>query len=593
MTTPLLKVTDLAVTYNSAHGPVHAVTDVSFSVAPGRVTAIVGESGSGKSTSAMATMGLLPANASASGKIELNGQDLNRITQQQWRDVRGLKIGLIPQDPGTSLNPVKTIGDSVGEVLRIHRQALGNPSKEERRATVIELLDAVGIDNPELRYNQYPHELSGGMRQRALIAAALATEPDLIIADEPTSALDVTVQQTILDLIDQLREDRGIGVLLITHDLAVASDRADELVVMQSGQVKEAGLTGRILGDPRHPYTRRLLADAPGLTNPVRQPARARKHAGASAPGTAGPEAGASGSEVEPEGKSPATGAARGSVAHDAKARGSEEPTPPLLRVSSMSKQFHPARGQEAFTAVDGVSFSVARGTTHAIVGQSGSGKSTLARMICAFEEPSAGTAYLEGAAINELADKDPRQLRRRLQMVYQNPYGSLDPRQSIGSAIAEPLRNLSSLSRTQIRAKVTEVLDQVSLPESLASRRAGELSGGQRQRVAIARALVLEPELLVLDEAVSALDVTVQARILELLNELQEELGLTYLFISHDLAVVREISDTVSVMSKGRQVELGFTEEIFNDPQHEFTRELLRAIPGQRYREGVFNLGL
>ena len=578
MTTPLLKVTDLAVTYNSTHGPVHAVTDVSFSVAPGRVTAIVGESGSGKSTSAMATMGLLPANAAASGKIELNGQDLNRITQQQWRDVRGLRIGLIPQDPGTSLNPVKTIGESVGEVLRIHRQALGNPSKQERRATVIELLDAVGIDNPELRYNQYPHELSGGMRQRALIAAALATEPDLIIADEPTSALDVTVQQTILDLIDQLREDRGIGVLLITHDLAVASDRADELVVMQSGQVKEAGLTGRILGDPRHPYTRRLLDDAPGLTNPVRQPERARKHKAASAAAADAP-----GSQVDPEGTTPATPAARDS----------EESTPPLLRVSSMSKQFHPARGQEAFTAADGVSFSVARGTTHAIVGQSGSGKSTLARMICAFEEPSAGTAYLEGAAINDLAAKDPRQLRRRLQMVNQNPYGSLDPRQSIGSAIAEPLRNLSSLSRTQIRAKVTEVLDQVSLPEALASRRAGELSGGQRQRVAIARALVLEPELLVLDEAVSALDVTVQARILELLNELQEELGLTYLFISHDLAVVREISDTVSVMSKGRQVELGFTEEIFNDPQHEFTRELLRAIPGQRYREGVFNLGL
>lgn len=578
MTTPLLKVTDLAVTYNSAHGPVHAVTDVSFSVAPGRVTAIVGESGSGKSTSAMATMGLLPANAAASGKIELNGQDLNRITQQQWRGVRGLKIGLIPQDPGTSLNPVKTIGESVGEVLRIHRQALGNPSKQERRATVIELLDAVGIDNPELRYDQYPHELSGGMRQRALIAAALATEPDLIIADEPTSALDVTVQQTILALIDQLREDRGIGVLLITHDLAVASDRADELVVMQSGQVKEAGLTGRILGDPRHPYTRRLLDDAPGLTNPVRQPERARKHKAASAPAADAP-----GGEVNPEEKTPATPAARDS----------EESTPPLLRVSSMSKQFQPARGQEAFTAVDGVSFSVARGTTHAIVGQSGSGKSTLARMICAFEEPSTGAAYLEGAAINDLAAKDPRQLRRRLQMVYQNPYGSLDPRQSIGSAIAEPLRNLSSLTRTQIRAKVTEVLDQVSLPEALANRRAGELSGGQRQRVAIARALVLEPELLVLDEAVSALDVTVQARILELLNELQEELDLTYLFISHDLAVVREISDTVSVMSKGRQVELGFTEEIFNDPEHEFTRELLRAIPGQRYREGVFNLGL
>ena len=578
MTTPLLKVTDLAVTYNSTHGPVHAVTDVSFSVAPGRVTAIVGESGSGKSTSAMATMGLLPANAAASGKIELNGQDLNRITQQQWRGVRGLRIGLIPQDPGTSLNPVKTIGESVGEVLRIHRQALGNPSKQERRATVIELLDAVGIDNPELRYNQYPHELSGGMRQRALIAAALATEPDLIIADEPTSALDVTVQQTILDLIDQLREDRGIGVLLITHDLAVASDRADELVVMQSGQVKEAGLTGRILGDPRHPYTRRLLDDAPGLTNPVRQPERARKHKAASAAAADAP-----GSQVDPEGTTPATPAARDS----------EESTPPLLRVSSMSKQFHPARGQEAFTAADGVSFSVARGTTHAIVGQSGSGKSTLARMICAFEEPSAGTAYLEGAAINDLAAKDPRQLRRRLQMVYQNPYGSLDPRQSLGSAVAEPLRNPRTVSRAQIRAKVTEVLDQVSLPEALASRRAGELSGGQRQRVAIARALVLEPELLVLDEAVSALDVTVQARILELLNELQEELGLTYLFISHDLAVVREISDTVSVMSKGRQVELGFTEEIFNDPQHEFTRELLRAIPGQRYREGVFNLGL
>ncbi|MGJ0185055.1 dipeptide ABC transporter ATP-binding protein [Corynebacterium glyciniphilum] len=536
---PLLEIRDLAVSYRTRRGDVHAVKDVNLTVRRGRVTAIVGESGSGKSTSAMATLGLLPATATVSGEILLEGRSLRDLGRREWRMIRGRRIGLIPQDPNNSLNPVKTIGESVGEGLRIHRR--GN--RTARRAKVVELLETVGIDNPELRYTQYPHELSGGMKQRALIAAALALEPDLIIADEPTSALDVTVQRTILDLLDRMRADLGIGVLFITHDLAVAGDRADELVVMRSGEVREDGPTDRVLTEPRDDYTRRLLADAPSLVSAV--------------------EAASYRDGVPAESRSP------------------------LLQVTGLRQEFG------STLAVDDVSFFVLPGTTHAIVGESGSGKSTVGRAVTAFRRPTSGEILLGDTRVDELDVRGRRELRRRVQMVYQNPYSSLDPRQSIGSIVGEPLRNLSDLSRTEIRSRVDEILDRVALGSDMTDRRPAELSGGQRQRVAVARALILDPDLVVLDEAVSALDVTVQAQILHLLDELQRDLGLTYVFISHDLAVVREISDTVSVMSGGRQVETGRTEDIFEHPTSEFTTRLLDAIPGRRYRSGALNLGL
>ncbi|MGP5242944.1 dipeptide ABC transporter ATP-binding protein [Corynebacterium variabile] len=552
---PLLEIRDLAVTYRTRRGGVPAVKNVSVTVERGTVTAIVGESGSGKSTSAMATLGLLPGNAEVSGTIKLDGRLTTNLSEREWRSIRGTRVGLIPQDPNNSLNPVKTIGASVGEGLRIAPKAV-RLSASARKKKVLDLLEQVGIDNPEVRYDQYPHQLSGGMKQRALIAAAVATEPELIIADEPTSALDVTVQRTILDLLDRMRTELDLGILFITHDLAVAGDRADQLVVMQGGEVKEHGPTDRILTDPHDPYTRRLLSDAPSLVSAVEQ------------------------STYRP------------GPAPDATA---------LLTVDTLRREF--GGGDDPFVAVDDVSFTVAAGTTHAIVGESGSGKSTLARMITAFQEPTSGTVTLDDLRIDEFGTFSKvgrRDLRRRVQMVYQNPFSSLDPRQTVGKILAEPLRNLTDLSKTQIREKVEAILDRVALGSGagsvsgdVAQRRPAELSGGQRQRVAIARALILDPELVVLDEAVSALDVTVQAQILSLLDELQRDLGLTYLFISHDLSVVREISDTVSVMSHGRQMEYGPTSEIFEHPETDFTKKLLDAIPGRRYRSGGLNLGL
>ncbi|RSZ63150.1 ABC transporter ATP-binding protein [Corynebacterium hylobatis] len=538
-TTPLLEVTDLVVSYASSRGEVNAVNGVSLQVHPGEITAIVGESGSGKSTTAQAAIGLLPRNASIdAGEVRIDGGSVTGFSERQWRQLRGKRIGLIPQDPNNSLNPVKTIGESVGEGLAIH----GRGDRAARRTRVIELLERVGIDNPEKRHDQYPHELSGGMKQRALIAAAVALEPELIIADEPTSALDVTVQKVILDLLDEMRAELGIGILFITHDLAVAGDRADHIVVMERGTVRESGIAASVLTDPQDAYTRQLLADAPSLTTATLAGDRRR--------------------EVDGEAE-------------------------PLLVVDSVTQRFGD------FTAVDDVSFTVPRGTTHAIVGESGSGKTTLGRSIAAFNKPTAGSIRIGVTEITTADAKARRELRRDVQLVYQNPYSSLNPRQTIGQIIAEPLRNFSRLTRGEVNAQVNRHLDLVALDQAVADRRPAELSGGQRQRVAIARALILKPELVVLDEAVSALDVTVQAQILRLLDELQTELGLTYVFISHDLAVVRQISDTVSVMSAGRQVEYGATADVFENPESEFTRNLIDAIPGRSYRGGDLNLGL
>ncbi|WP_293950909.1 ABC transporter ATP-binding protein [uncultured Corynebacterium sp.] len=544
---PLLEINDLVVSYGTAKGLVHAVNNVSLQVHPGQITAIVGESGSGKSTTAQAVIGLLADNAAIdSGEITFNGQSLVGLKPREWKQLRGTRIGLIPQDPNNSLNPVKTIGASVGEGLAIHRRG----TAETRKKRVIELLDRVGIDNPEVRYEQYPHELSGGMKQRALIAAAIALEPELIIADEPTSALDVTVQKIILDLLEEMQEELGLGILFITHDLAVAGDRADQIVVMQKGEVRESGHAASVLTDPQDAYSRQLLADAPSLAIggvPARIPA------------------------VDPG---------------EAKAKG------PLLVVDNFLKEYQ--RGKDdVFVAVDNVSFEVFPGTTHAVVGESGSGKTTIGRAISAFNTPTSGSITVAGQEITTLNKSQQRELRREVQLVYQNPYSSLDPRQTIGTTIGEPLRNFTNLSKQEISRKVVEYLDLVALDPQMASRRPRELSGGQRQRVAIARAMILEPELVVFDEAVSALDVTVQAQILRLLDELQRELGLTYVFISHDLAVVREISDTVSVLSRGQQVEHGRTADVFNNPQSDFTRQLIDAIPGSRYRGGDLNLGL
>lgn len=536
---PLLAVRDLNVSYATGRGDVMAVQGVNLAVHPGQMTAIVGESGSGKTTSAMATIGLLPSNATIdAGTITFAGRDITSLGRREWRELRGRRIGLIPQDPNNSLNPLKTIGASVEEGMSIH----GIGSAAERKARALELLERVGIDDPERRYQQYPHELSGGMKQRVLIAAAVALEPELIIADEPTSALDVTVQKIILDLLDDMRAELGMGILFITHDLAVAGDRADRVVVMESGQLREEGLAATVLTNPRHDYTKRLLADAPSLT--VADVART----GATTPRATGE---------------------------------------PLVRVEGLTQRFGD------FTAVDDISFTVAKGSTHALVGESGSGKTTTGRSIAMFNTPTAGSITVGGRDIVGLRGKALREERNNIQLVYQNPYGSLDPKQSIGQTVAEPLRNLKGASASTAKAKAKEFLDLVALSPDYYDRRPRELSGGQRQRAAIARAMIVEPELVILDEAVSALDVTVQAQILRLLSSLQKELGLTYIFISHDLAVVNQISDTVSVLSHGKQVESGLTEQVFSNPQSEFTRQLLDAIPGSRYRAGDLNLGL
>ncbi len=535
---PVLEVDNLSIAYHDGVTHRRVVHDVSFRIDPGEVVALVGESGSGKTTTAQSIIGLLHANGRIEGgSISLNGTDISRWSDRQLDAVRGAKISLIPQDPASSLNPVKTIGAQVGEILRIHGVASGR----DLEAQVISLLERVGLSEPALRARQYPHELSGGMRQRVLIAIAVALKPQLIIADEPTSALDVTVQKRILDLIDELRAEYGTSVLLVTHDLGVAADRADRLVVLQGGRVQELGATKVVLAAPRSAYTRQLLADAPSFSAVA-----------LTAPATARDRHPTSGDDV--------------------------------VIVDGLVQDFSRTDGRgKSFRAVDDLSFRVRRGTTHAIVGESGSGKTTTIRAIVGFQKPTAGRIEIDGTDLSTLRGETLRQFRRKIQLVYQNPYGSLDPRQTVFDIVAEPLLNFGRLVRPAREEKVRAILSRVGLPEAALDRRPHALSGGQRQRVAIARALVLDPDVVVLDEAVSALDVTVQARILDLLDELQRDLGLTYLFVSHDLAVVRQISDTVSVLKDGRLVDGGTVEDVFVRPRSDYTRELINAIPGQK----------
>ncbi|MFQ6326262.1 dipeptide ABC transporter ATP-binding protein [Nocardia sp. CWNU-33] len=524
----LLRIDGLHVRYRSDSGPVTALAGASLTVARGEVVALVGESGSGKSTLAQAVIGLLGPNAEINGgTVTFDGEIVDTGSERAVRRLRGARIGFVPQDPGLSLNPVQRVGDQVAEALIVH--GLADRRDAERRA--VELLTEAGLDRPELRATQYPHELSGGQRQRVLIAAALICGPELVIADEPTSALDATVARRVLDGLAAQIAARGTAVLLITHDLAVAAERADRLVVLNGGEIVETGPTAAVLAEPRHPYTRRLLAASPSLA-PFGG-FRPRRH---------------------PEEK-------------------------PLLSVREAHKRFR-AHSGGSVTAVAGVGFDLGRGETLSLVGESGSGKSTTARIALRLCEPDSGAVTFDGRELTKVQGPELRALRRRFQVVYQNPYASLDPRWRVGSIIEEPLRAYGVGDRKARQTRVRELLEQVALPEQFSRRRPAELSGGQRQRVAIARALALHPDLLVLDEPVSALDASVQAQILELLERLQAELRLSYLFISHDLAVVRRISDRVAVMRNGRIVETGHTADIFDNPQHEYTRELLSAIP-------------
>ncbi|MFF3374908.1 dipeptide ABC transporter ATP-binding protein [Streptomyces sp. NPDC002680] len=538
VTAPLLEIRGLSVSYRTRGGTVPAVRGVDLEVWPGEVTAVVGESGSGKSTTAHAVTRLLAANGTVdAGSVRFGRHDLATLSEAELRTVRGAQIGLVPQDPTVSLNPVKRIGEQVAEVLRIH----GLATRRTAAVEAVAVLDRAGLPDAAVRARQYPHELSGGMRQRVLIAIAIAAKPRLIVADEPTSALDVTVQRVILDHLQHLTEELGTAILLVTHDLGVAADRSQRLVVMERGRVVEAGETRTVLADPQHEYTRRLLASAPSLAT-----ARSRT------PASAAPV----------------------------------EEAAPLVEVRDLVKEFRLPRAgntDRTLRAVDGVSFSLHRGQTLALVGESGSGKSTTARLVLRLADATAGRILFDGTDVTAAKGARARLLRRRAQLVYQNPYASLDPRFSIGEVITEPLRAFKVGDRASRLARAAELLDRVALPASTLERRPAELSGGQRQRVAIARALALSPDLVVCDEPVSALDVSVQSQVLDLLAELQADTGVAYLFISHDLAVVRQIAHQVAVMRSGRVVETGPPAELFTRPRHEYTRELLAAIPGGR----------
>jgi peptide/nickel transport system ATP-binding protein len=534
---PLLEIDDLSIAFRTQRGEVEAVRHASVTVVAGQTVAIVGESGSGKSTLTSALNRLLPANGRVvGGAIAFDGQDVLALSERQMNDIRGRQIGLVPQDPMSNLNPLVTVGKQIAEVFSIHRVAKGRRA----RTRAIEQLEMVGIPDPERRYSQYPHEFSGGMRQRVLIAMALACRPKLLIADEPTSALDVTVQKVILDELAALTQSMGTAVLLVTHDLALAAERADQVVVMSIGQIVESGPVRDVLTAPAHEYTKRLIAAAPSLMTE----SLVGRTDGASA----------------------------------------DMPADTVVDVRGLTKSYKTRKGAlglpSHFVAVDDISLSIPRGTTVGIVGESGSGKSTTAKMVLKLEPSTSGEILFEDTKVSDISGASLLFFRKRVQPVFQNPYAALDPRYTVGDAVREPLDVHGVGTRAGRTERVVDLLTHVALDPELANRYPHELSGGQRQRIAIARALALEPELVVLDEAVSALDVLVQTQILDLLVSLQQKLGLTYLFISHDLAVVRMMCHYVHVMKNGRIVESGTPEGIFDHPQHEYTRSLLAAIP-------------
>ncbi|MEV7109744.1 ABC transporter ATP-binding protein [Streptomyces anulatus] len=523
---PLVEVSGLTVDF----GPVRAVDGLSFTLEAGGALGVVGESGSGKSASAYALLGLhRGTGARVGGSVRVAGTDVNTADDRELRALRGAGAAMVFQDPLSSLDPYYPVGDQIAEVYRVHRPV----SRKAARARAVEVLDRVGIPDAARRSRLRPHEFSGGMRQRALIAMALACEPGLLIADEPTTALDVTVQAQILDLLHDLRHETGMGLLLVTHDVGVAAESVDEVLVMRHGKEVERGPVARVLGAPREPYTKELLAAVPRVETrrvvPVPPPR----------------------------------------VAEDAA---------PLLEAVGLRREF--GRGSGRVAAVDGVSLTVHAGRTLGIVGESGSGKTTLGRMLVRVLDPTAGRLRYGGREIGSLPEKELRSFRRDLQMVFQDPVASLNPRRSVGESVADPLRAAGESDEGRIRDRVGELLERVGLDPGRYERYPHEFSGGQRQRVGIARALAAEPKLIVCDEPVSALDVTTQAQVVELLSELQRELGIGLVFIAHDLAVVRQVSDEVAVMRRGVIVEQGSADAVYADPQDPYTRQLLAAVP-------------
>ncbi|MFE5307992.1 dipeptide ABC transporter ATP-binding protein [Isoptericola sp. NPDC056605] len=537
---PLLTLDGVSVEFAVRGRPAtRVVDDVSLSLQPGRVLALVGESGSGKSTLGRTVTGTLAENGRVvGGTVTLGGRELTGLPERERRAVRGKEIGYIPQDALLGLNPLLPVGVQAGEPLRAH----GLATKQERRKRVIHLFEQVGLREPDKIFHAYPHELSGGMCQRVLIAAAMSTQPRLLIADEPTTALDVTVQRTILDLLDGLVEENDLAVLLVTHDLGVAAERADEIAVLKDGRLVRSGRTHEVVAHPGDPYTEQLLRS--------------------SSLGFSGADAARARSERRQE-----------RVPADA---------PVVVETRDVSKTFRAHRGRAAVTAVRDASFEVRRGTTLGIVGESGSGKTTLVRLLAGLGAPDTGTITVDGRpVVHHRRGRGQAPLYRTVQMVYQDPFASLNPRATVRSILEEPLAGHRIGGKEDRARRVDELLDVTGLPAALADRYTAELSGGQRQRVAIARVLAPGPEVLVLDEPVSALDVTVQRQILDLLTSLQDELALTYLFISHDLGVIAEISDEILVLRHGDIVERGPALDVITDPATDYVRELLAAIPG------------
>ncbi|GAA3187490.1 dipeptide ABC transporter ATP-binding protein [Nonomuraea roseoviolacea] len=589
---PLVEVRDLRVSFPGAG--VEAVRGVSFTIAPGECVAVVGESGSGKSVTARALLGLAgPGSVVSASALTVGGRDALSFGPRDWRRVRGGFAGLVLQDALVSLDPLRTVGAEIAEVLTVHRATAARSlatraagagparSRAERAERVRELLEAVGVPEPEVRAGQYPHELSGGLRQRALIASAIAAGPPLIIADEPTTALDVTVQAGILRLL-AARKAGGTALLLISHDLAVVSSTADTILVMKDGRVVEQGPAPDVLASPRHPYTRALLAAIPSAAtkgarlSAPRSPDAVRP-AGPPARRTAAVRSDPAARRAVPAESDPAAHrtvpAESGPPARRADPAGSGPPArrgTPALDVSGLSLRY----GRRA--AVDGVSFTLRPGEALGVVGESGSGKTTLARLVLGLLEPHTGEVRLHGRPWSGVPERHRRSRRSLIQLVSQNPLDSFDPRHTVGRLVAEPLRG----PRGRRHAHALELLERVGLPPELAGRRPRELSGGQRQRVAVARALASRPEVLVCDEPVSALDVSIQAQVLDLLAEIKERDGTALLFVSHDLGVVHHLCDRVLVMKDGRVVEEGDVDEVFHRPRHLYTRDLVAAVP-------------
>ncbi|MEU1984614.1 ABC transporter ATP-binding protein [Nocardia sp. NPDC019395] len=605
--TPLLEVADLRVSFPSEEGRIEAVRGVDYTVADGEVLAIVGESGSGKSVSSLAVMGLLPDQARVAGSIRLRGRELLGLDDRQLSKLRGSSVSMVFQDPLSALTPVYRVGDQIAEALLAH----GDMSKAAAAKRAVELLDLVGIPDPELRAKAFPHEFSGGMRQRVVIAMAIANDPALIICDEPTTALDVTVQKQILNLLREARDITGAGVIMITHDMGIAATLADRVAVMYAGRIVETATTSELFAAPRMPYTVGLLGSIPRMDGPARTPLIPIVGAPPAMhdlpPGCAFaprcPVAVELCRDHEPQltettsGHRAAcfrTGEVDSEELFESYRREITEPEPVpepetepevVLRVSDLVKTFPITSGvvfrrrKGEVRAVDGISFEVRSGRTLALVGESGSGKSTTLEQILSLVRPQAGRIEILGHETGESTKAQRRELRRRMQIVFQDPTASLDPRLPVFDAIAEPLR-IDGRPKSEVARRVPELLTLVGLRPEHGDRYPADFSGGQKQRISIARALALDPELLVLDEPVSSLDVSIQAGVLNLLRDLQIERGLSYLFVSHDLSVVRNLAHDIAVMYQGKIVEYGRAEQIFDEPRHAYTKSLIEAVP-------------